>query len=201
MHPTIDYYFSVISSYSYLGGERFARLVEDYDVSVNMYPVDISKVFSATGGLPVKQRAPERQAYRLIELKRWSEYLQVPFVLEPKYFPTDATPASLLVIAAIHTDVDALALSHAVLRAVWAEERNIAEINTLLTITEELGIDGKTLLERSNEPGIAAEYQTNTETCIARGVFGFPTYIIEDELFWGQDRLEFVERKLQTKAV
>ena len=81
MHRTIDYYFSVISSYSYLGGERFARLVEDYDVRVNMYPVDISKVFAATGGLPVKQRASERQAYRLIELRRWSEYLRIPFVL------------------------------------------------------------------------------------------------------------------------
>ena len=201
MRRTIDYYFSVISSYSYLGGERFAKLVEDYDLNVNMYPVDISKVFAATGGLPVKQRAPERQAYRLIELRRWSEYLQVPFVLEPKYFPTNATPASLLMIAAIHTDVDALALSHAVLRAVWAEERNIAEIDILLTITDELGIDGKSLLEQSKEPDIAKEYQTNTEMCIARGVFGFPTYIIDDEPFWGQDRLEFVERKLQSKAV
>ena len=98
-------------------------------------------------------------------------------------------------------DIDALTLSHAILRAVWAEERNIAETYTLLAITDELGIDGKTLLEQSNEPDIAKEYETNTETCIARGVFGFPTYIIEDEPFWGQDRLDFVERKLQTKEV
>jgi 2-hydroxychromene-2-carboxylate isomerase len=196
MARVVDYYLSPVSPYSYLGGERFAKITRDANATVNVLPIDLTKVFPATGGLPLKQRAPERQAYRLAELRRWREYLDIPLVLEPKYFPVDADPASFMIIAARRQGMDALSLAQRLLRAVWSEEANIADLDTLIALTDDVGMDGKALAEFSAEPDIAAEYEQDTQRAIQRGVFGVPTYVIDDDLFWGQDRLDFVVRKL-----
>ncbi len=193
----VDYYFSPVSPFAYLGGERFAKLCREVDAKVNVYPIDLTKVFPASGGIPLKQRAPARLAYRLAELRRWRDYLAVPLVLEPKYFPADANPAAMLILAARESGLDALALSQRVLRAVWVDERNIADTDTLVELANDIGLDGKALRERSADSEIAEKYERETQQAIDRGVFGSPTYIIGDELFWGQDRLEFVERKLK----
>lgn len=199
MSKSIDYYFSPVSPFAYLGGERLAKIARDVGARVNVRPIDFTKVFPATGGIPLKQRAPARLAYRLAELQRWRDYLDVPLVLEPKHFPTDANPAALMIIAAREQGRDALALSQRVLRAVWVDERNIADQETLLALAADVGLNGKTLQERSADPAIAAQYERDTQDAIRRGVFGSPTYVIDDELFWGQDRLDFVERKLRAK--
>lgn len=196
MARVVDYYLSPVSPYSYLGGERLANITRDTNATVNVLPVDLTKVFPATGGLPLKQRAPERQAYRLLELRRWSEYLNIPLVLEPKYFPVDANPASLMIIAARRQGLDALSLAQRLLRAVWAEEANIADRDTIIALTNELGMDGEGLAEVSAQPTTVAVYERDTQGAIQRGVFGVPTYVIDGEIFWGQDRLDFVARKL-----
>jgi 2-hydroxychromene-2-carboxylate isomerase len=197
MSKTVDYYFSPVSPFTYLGGERFANMVRDTGATVNVRPIDMTKVFPATGGIPLKQRAPARLAYRLAELRRWRDYLGLPLVLEPKYFPADASPAALMIIAARRQGLDAMALSQRLLRALWVDERNIAETDTLIELGNEIGLDGRALMKHATDPAVCADYERDTQQAIKRGVFGAPTYVIDDGLFWGQDRLDFVERQLK----
>lgn len=199
MSGVVDYYFTPISPFAYLGGERFAKITRDSNATVNVRPIDYKKVFPVTGGLPLKQRAPERQAYRLMELRRWRDHLGISLNLEPKYFPADDRTAALMIIAARRQGLDALAFSQRTLRAVWAEERDIADADTLLAIANEAGVDGRALLESANNAEISETYERDTETAIKRGVFGAPSYVVDGEIFWGQDRLDFLERKLKSK--
>ncbi len=192
----IDYYMAPVSPFSYLGGERLAALANAVGAEVTVRPIDLTRVFPATGGLPLKQRSPQRQAYRLVELSRWRDCLGLPLVLEPKYFPVDADPAALMLIAAREQALDALALSQRILRAVWVEQANIADRATLIALADETGMDGRVLADAADDPGTRMIYDTETQAAIERGVFGVPTYVVENELFWGQDRLDLLARKL-----
>jgi carboxymethylenebutenolidase len=198
MNKTIDYFFSPVSPWTYLGHERLREMCRRHGAHINVRPCDLGgKIFPVSGGLPLKQRAPQRQAYRMTELKRWRAYLDIPLTLEPKYFPADAEPASRLIIAASRLSEDAaMALSGAVLRACWAEERNIADADTLKAILEEQGFGAEPLMHHAASAETRATYDAGTQEAIDKGVFGAPTYIVDGELFWGQDRLEFVERAL-----
>jgi 2-hydroxychromene-2-carboxylate isomerase len=199
MAATVDYYLSPASPWTYMGHERFRAIARAAGAAVNVKPVDYGRVFPASGGLPLKQRPAQRQAYRLMELARWKKHLGVPLVSEPKFFPVAADPAAKLIIAAdlLKGPEAAMNLALAAMRACWAEERNIADAATLDAVASATGLSPAAL----GEPGVAAEaqarYDRYTEEAIARGVFGAPTYAIGDELFWGQDRLDFVERALQ----
>jgi 2-hydroxychromene-2-carboxylate isomerase len=132
MEKTCEYYFTPQSPWTYLGHARFVALAKQYDMQVEVKPCDIGKVFNVSGGLPLAKRAPQRQAYRLVELKRWSDFLQVPLNLQPKFFPVAGDPAAKLIIAAklAHGNDSANELAGAVMRAVWAEEKNIADADT-----------------------------------------------------------------------
>ncbi|WP_151448418.1 2-hydroxychromene-2-carboxylate isomerase [Lacisediminimonas profundi] len=198
MAKTCDYYFAPPSPWAYLGHERFVAMANKAGVAVNLKPCDIGKVFSVSGGLPLAKRPPQRQAYRLLELKRWSEHLGIPLNLQPKFFPVGGDPAAKLIIATqlAHGTSAALKLTGAVMRAVWAEERNISDADTLVAIANECGHDGKSLLKSSETASVQAEYDRNTEDAMAANVFGAPWYVVDGEGFWGQDRLEFVERAL-----
>ena len=193
---TVDYFFSIVSPWTYLGHERFEALAKKYNAKVNYKPADISKVFAATGGVPVKQRSPQRQAYRMLELKRWKDHLKIPLTLEPKFFPANGEPGSLVVIAAIHQGLAPGKLIGSFGRACWAEEKNIADPETIREIMKSSGLNADDLLKAAAAPDIQAEYESNTEEGIRRGVFGAPTWILRDEVFWGQDRLDFLERAL-----
>ena len=161
--------------------------------------MDLLNVWSVSGGLPLKQRARQRQAYRHQELRRWRERLGIPCNLEPAYHPVADRRACYLVIAATQQGLDWEKLSYALLRAVWVEERNIADHPTLTAIANENGMDGAALLKATDGAAVQAEYQTNTEEAIARGVFGAPTYVFDDEMFWGQDRLDMLGWRLEQK--
>jgi 2-hydroxychromene-2-carboxylate isomerase len=156
----------------------------------------MADVFKVSGGLPLGQRAPQRQAYRMMELRRWREQLGVPLNLEPKFFPVDDSLAACMVVAQGPRGGDMGTLSGAYLQAVWAEERDIADPATLVAIAGEQGLDGAELLAAARTPAAKAGYQANTDAAIAAGVFGAPTFVVGDELFWGQDRLDFVARAL-----
>ncbi len=166
---------------------------------MQLKPCDVNKVFSVSGGVPVGQRPPQRQAYRLAELTRWSKHLGMPLNLHPKFFPVNGEPGAKLIIAALHahgTD-KALALLGALGRACWAQEQNIADPDTLVAVANGIGLDGAALLALSGSDAVAADYARNTEDAIAANVFGVPWYRVDDDGFWGQDRLDFVERALQ----
>ena len=198
MPKVLEYYFAPPSPYAYLGHARMVAMAKQHNAQVQILPCDFGKVFTVSGGLPLAKRAPQRQAYRLLELQRWSSFLGLPMNLQPKFFPVSGDAASQLIIAtqlAHGTDV-ALALSGAIMAAVWAEEKNIADSATLAGLANQLDLDGASLMKSAATPSIQAEYERNTENAIAANIFGAPWYVVDGEGFWGQDRLDFVERAL-----
>ena len=198
MNPTlVDYYFTPVSPWTYLGHARFVDIARGHGAAIAVKPVDLGRVFPASGGLALKARAPQRQAYRLVELARWSRYLDIPLNLHPAHFPAPVALASRWILAALEQGTDAaLDFAFACGRAVWAEERDIALTDTLAEIASVRGLDVAALEERANAPDIATRFDVLTQEAIDRGVFGAPTYVVGGEMFWGQDRLDFLARKL-----
>ena len=195
---TVDYYFTPQSPWTYLGHERFAQIARAANASVRVLPIDLGgKVFPISGGLPVGQRAPQRQAYRLVELQRYSDHLRAPINIKPKYFPVGGDESARLIIAVdLHDGSDAaMKISGAVFSAVWVRERNIADETVLAELLVECGLDAARL-EQSHSPAVQTRYEANTQQAIDDGVFGAPSYVVNGEIFWGQDRLDFVERRL-----
>ena len=197
MSKIVDYYFSPISPWTYLGHPRLAAMLKKYGAQVNLKPMDLGKIFPVSGGLPLPQRAPQRQAYRLMELARWRDYLKMPLTMKPKFFPAPGDLASCCIIATANQDTDAgMGLTFAMLRGVWEQERNIGEAETLITIANEQGLNGERLIAQAQSDAIKATYAGYTQEAMDRQVFGAPSYVIDGEIFWGQDRLDFVDRKL-----
>jgi len=201
MSKIVDYYFSPISPWTYLGHARFTDIAKRHGAVINVKPADFGKVFPVSGGLPVAKRAPQRQAYRMVELKRFRDYLKLPLNLQPKFFPVPADPAAQFIVAAGRAGGSdaAMRLAGAILRACWAEERNIADAETLAAICTEQGMNAAALAAAAQSDEVIAEYAGYTQEAIARNVFGAPSYVVDGEIFWGQDRLEFVERALAAK--
>ncbi|MBI3451939.1 MAG: 2-hydroxychromene-2-carboxylate isomerase [Rhodospirillales bacterium] len=196
MTKVVDYYFTPPSPWTYLGHTRFVEIAKRHGAKVNVKPVDLGRVFPVSGGLPLGKRPSQRLAYRLVELRRWRDFLALPLNLQPKHFPVPMDPGALLVIAADRKELGALALAGALMRAVWAEERNVSDADTLKTIAREQGRNADMLLAAAAEPETKAIYDAYTQEAIDRGVFGAPTYVYRDEMFWGQDRLDFLDRAL-----
>ncbi|MFQ5467726.1 MAG: 2-hydroxychromene-2-carboxylate isomerase [Kiloniellaceae bacterium] len=195
MPKVVDYYLTLISPYAYLGGAELERIAAAHGATVRVKPVDYGTIFPKTGGLPLAKRAPARQAYRLVELERWRAARDIPLNLHPAHFPTDEALAAGAVIAAERAGGDPMRLAHGILRAVWAEERDIADPQVLAAILGETGQD-PALLDAAALPETQAARAALTQEALARGVFGAPTYMFEDEPFWGQDRLDFLARAL-----
>lgn len=197
MLKTVDYYFAPHSPWTYLGHQRFVELIMSHEAAMNLKPVDLGKVFPVSGGLPLAKRAPQRQAYRLVELRRWRDHLDVPLNLEPKFFPVNPDLASLVIIAAgANKSAVAPSLAYDLMRAVWVEERDIADIQTVKNIIRAKGLPADEVLAAAHSPEVKATYDALTKEAMDRGVFGAPTYVYRDELFWGQDRLDFLDRAL-----
>jgi len=180
----VDYYMTPGSPWTYLGHARLAEMAKRHGARINVKPVDFGVIFPQSGGLPLPKRAPQRQAYRLMELKRWKEHLGVPIVIQPKFFPVDGAPAAALIAAA--PEDKRMALAGDFLSALWKDDRNIADAAVLDEIGRRHGV---TL-------GDKARYESFTQEAVARGVFGAPSYLYRDEIFWGQDRLDFLDRAL-----
>ena len=196
MAKTVHYYLSLVSPWTYLGSKRLKAIVDAKGADLKVKPVSLAMIFPESGGLPLPKRAPQRQAYRLVELERWSKHLGETINIHPKFFPADERLAAYCVLAAQEQGDDGYALSHAILRAVWVEERNIADADTLRAILGECGLDPDAVLTRAKEPAMAERYEANSREALEAGVFGSPSYIVDGELFWGQDRLDFLERAL-----
>jgi len=197
MSKTIDYYFTPVSPWTHFGHERLRALARQHGAVIRPKPVDYGRVFPVSGGLPLKQRPPQRQAYRMFELARWRDHLGIPIQLEPKFFPAAADLASKVIIAtAPHGADKQMDVAGSILRACWEEERNVADPATLEAIANAHGIDGAALLAAAAAPAAQSTFDALTREAIDHQVFGAPTYLIDGEPFWGQDRLEFVARKL-----
>jgi 2-hydroxychromene-2-carboxylate isomerase len=198
MGKIVTYFMTPVSPWTYLGHARLVAMAKARDAQVDIKPVDLGKIFSVSGGLPLSKRAPQRQAYRLADLARWSAHLGVALNLQPKFFPAPPELAAKLIIAARTTlGADAaLELAGAVMRALWAEEKNIADEATLAQIADLCGHDGRMLLKSADTAGVQEQLDKNTDEAIAANVYGSPWYVVDGEGYWGQDRLDFVERAL-----
>lgn len=197
---TVDYFLVSTSPWTYLGHERLRRIVADTGATVRVKPFDLAKVFPLSGGLPLPKRAPQRQAYRFVELRRWSDFLGVPLNERPKYFPVDHMPSMRLIAAALrqHGDAAAFDLAGHVLRACWAEERDVSDEATLKAIVQDCKLDWGAL--HADSAQAEADIDRFTQEAIDAQVFGAPWFRIGDVGFWGQDRLDFVERALRREA-
>lgn len=193
----VDYFGALGSPWTYLGHERLLAMTSMAGVAVRFCPINLLPVFDQTGGLPLPKRAPARRAYRMQELKRWRDVLDRPLTLEPKFFPANETEAALLTITARETGGDDLALAGAFMRAVWAEDRDISDAATIDAIIAESGMEAADLRAKMADVDPAAIRERETAEALDRGVFGAPTYHLGDEMFWGQDRLDFLERRLK----
>lgn len=195
----IDYYFSTVSPWAYLGGDRLERIAARHSARITYKPVDLGTLFPRTGGLALPDRHPSRQAYRLQELDRQSRKLGLPLNPRPAHWPVNGAPASYAIIAAQSSGGgDVGALAHGLMRALWAEERNIAEDDTIRACLSAAGFD-PALADRGLLLG-ADTYARNTEQAVLAGVFGSPFYVVDTgQMFWGQDRLEDLDLHLSGK--
>ena len=202
MTITVDYYLSLNSPWTYMCSALLAEIAARNKVTVNVNPAKFGPIFEQTGGLPLPKRSPQRRAYRLMELKRWREVRGIPLNVEPKYFPCDDTAAVRLVIAAKLQGKDAHKLSLEFGRAIWEREETLADPAVLAAAAERAGLDAAAL--RAGGPSDAeldAMYDRFTQDALAAGVFGAPSFVLPSgEIFWGQDRLELLERALKLAA-
>lgn len=194
----IDYYASLNSPWTHFGAARIEALAARHGATLRIYPVDFGTIFAGSGGLPLPKRSPQRQAYRLQELARWREELGIQIRIHPKHFPHDELPAAACVIAVRETigDGPAVRLAHRVLKAVWEEDKDPADPATLARLIAETGLDAEKVMALGADPQWLERRRTDTEAALARGAFGAPFYIIGEDMFWGQDRLDFVARRL-----
>lgn len=193
MTTTIDCYLWMNSDWAYLGADRLASLARRQGATVRYMPVDLPAVYARTGGVLLPLRSPERQAYRVAELRRWCRRLGVHVNPSPKFMCPDATLASCVVIAAGAAGHDVVPLYKAILHAQWCEDLDISSPRTLFDVLQACGFDAQAVMSRARTPDAARAYAAMTDSAVAAGVFGSPSYVFRGELFWGQDRLDFLE--------
>ncbi len=201
MTVSVEYFLVPNSPWTCLGHPRFRAIAKAAGATIELLPFDLGKVFGVSGGLPLAKRAPQRQAYRLMELRRFSQHLNLAIHIQPRFFPVNADLATRLIIAVqLHDNTErALDIAGALLFSVWMEQRDIADSATLAALLAEQSLPERRI-DDAQAPAVQQQLDANTQRAIDRGVFGAPTYGIGDELFWGQDRLDFVERRLASCA-
>ena len=198
MAQTIDYYFTPISPWSYLGTNKLAEIARKKGVAIHFKPVHLPTLFKETGTPPLAQRPKARQDYRLVELARWPQQRDLPLVMHPAYFPADDSFANGVIIAAVEKGIsqdEIFALLLKLHQLVWAEDANIADQAVVASAVAALGLPQE-LLESAASEAVKETLMLNTREAIDRGVFGLPSYWVGDEQYWGQDRLELLESRL-----
>jgi 2-hydroxychromene-2-carboxylate isomerase len=192
MPRQIDYYFSLLSPWAYIGQKLFSEVVGSYDLKVNYKPVVLLDLFSETGGLPLPKRHPVRQRYRMVELQRWRDKRGLQFKLQPANWPFSVRLADGLVIAAIEAGHDPDRFLGRAFASIWEDELNLADVATLIGLADDCGLPGKALAERSASEDVGKIYEQNRQDALAADVFGSPAYVLDGEVFWGQDRIELL---------
>jgi 2-hydroxychromene-2-carboxylate isomerase len=198
MARQIDYYFSLQSPWAYIGHRLFEDLAATHQLKVNYKPVLLIEVFSETGGLPLAKRHPARQRYRMLELQRWREKRGLQFNLKPQFFPGDPRLADGVVVAAVVAGLNPEPFMRCAFAGLWEQELNVADPATLTRLADEAGLPGAKLVAQATSDEIGAAYEQNRQDAIEAGVFGSPAWVLDGEVFWGQDRIELLADALKS---
>lgn len=197
---TVDYYFTITSPWSYLGHRPFLDMAAAHGYEIAFKPVDFGPVFAQSGGLPLPKRPYQRRRYRMFELQRWRDYRGAELNVRPKHFPTDANLGNRMALMAADQGLDAGRLVEAFMRCCWVDEQDAGDRATLVAAADKLGMPGEALAAAAESADGMARADALTQEAMDAQVFGAPTYVVRGEPFWGQDRLELVERALKGEA-
>ena len=196
---SIDYFMSHGSPWTFLGHNRLGDLVNKFNAKLNIYPVNYGEIFPISGGLPVSKRPPQRQKLRLQELNRWSKFLNINLNTQPNFFPSKSLLPSLIIIAAKMEKLDNyFELAFKIMNSLWVENQDIDDEDVLKKILNRMNLDAENIILLAKSEKCLDIMNKYTQLAITKNVFGAPTYIIEDQIYWGQDRLDFVERHLNS---
>ncbi|MEM6712269.1 MAG: 2-hydroxychromene-2-carboxylate isomerase [Pseudomonadota bacterium] len=198
MPATIDYYFTLISPFTYLGHPTLLEVASRHGASLVYKPVNLMNVFQTSGVLPIPERPVSRQNYRLIELQRIADFRQLPLTLKPAYFPTNPGLANGAAIAIAQAGADPSSFVFAALQACWVNEQDIADEGVVRALVEANGHDADAILAAAASTAVTDEMSANTDAAIAAGAVGAPVYVLNGEPFWGQDRIEHLDHALAT---
>lgn len=196
MSRTIDYYFTFVSPWAYIGHNAFADLAKRHGVSVRYKPVALGTVFPESGGLPLAKRHPLRVRYRTVELLRWREKRGLHFHLKPAHWPFEPTFADCVAVALAGSGADVEPFARSAFAAVFEEERDLKNPTVVEKLLRDSGADATAIMKNAVSPATKAAYEANTQEALAAGVFGSPSYVLDGEVFWGQDRLELLDDAL-----
>ena len=198
MARQIEYYYSAASPWAYIGHVVFQDLAKSFGCKVVYKPVFLGELFAETGGLPLGKRHPARQRYRMLELQRWREKRGLNFHLKPQHWPFDPKLADGVVIAANEAGLDPEPFMRAMFKGVWEGQLNLGDAATVTDLANKAGLPGEKLVARAASADIAAIYEQNRQDAIAADVFGSPGYVLDGEVFWGQDRIELLADALKS---
>ena len=190
---TVYYYHALSSPWAYLGWPEFKALIDKHDLNVVVRP---TRIVTDNGGVPLRSRPQPRQDYHAVELDRWRKRLDMPLVLKPRHYPTNNEFSARMVIAADRLGLPSLELSHALLRALWSEEQDVTLPQVRIAVADKLGLDGAKLQAMEETPEVIQAWHDSHAEAARRGVFGTPTWVYQDVLYWGQDRLTFLDEAL-----
>jgi 2-hydroxychromene-2-carboxylate isomerase len=198
MASRIDYFFSLVSPWAYIGHRLFVDLARRHGVAIAYRPVALNEVFAETGGLPLAKRHPARQASRMVELQRWREKRGLKFHLRPKHWPFDANLANCAVLAIAQAGGDPAGFAQSAFAAIWEQEDNLGDEAVLSRLLGETGFDAANILAAARSAETLDLYERNRLDAVALGAFGSPCYVLNGEVFWGQDRLELLDDALKS---
>lgn len=196
MPATVEYYFTASSPWVYLGHAAIGVVARKYGARLDIRPVGLGGVWAVSGAVPLAQRSPTRQRYRLIELQRYSELRGLPINLKPKHAPVDPSLADLAVAAILLDDGDPFGFMGRVFRAYWVEEENIADRAVIARLLEAEGFQASPIMAAAQDQEASELRKRNTEAAIAADAIGVPAYVLNGEVFWGQDRIGLLDRAL-----
>lgn len=199
MAANIQYIFTSMSPWAYIGHAVFMEIVERYEASIRYMPVKLPVVFEQTGGVPLPKRPLSRQSYRLVELQRWRDVRNVALDLHPTFWPFDPSLLDRTIIAIVELGYDPGTFTLNTMQAAWSENRNLAERDEIFDILNACGLPASECLEKADQNEIMVIYNQNTQEAIDLGGFGSPTYVLNGEVFWGQDRLELLDVTLKAE--
>ncbi|MEP0944624.1 MAG: 2-hydroxychromene-2-carboxylate isomerase [Rhizobiaceae bacterium] len=198
MATNIDYYFAGSSPFTYLGHQAILDVAKRHDILLNFKPVNPAGVWKESGSVPLPQRTPTRKRYRFLELQRIAHMRNLPINLEPAHFPVDPTLADCCVIVLGMQGKNPADYMNRVFSAVWTQEANIADETAIAELLTESGFEPAAIIEAAKSNEVAEMRHLYTEEAAGNDAVGVPAFVLNGEVFWGQDRIEFIDHALTT---